>query len=82
MLVAGLVWIDLPRDEVFNYIIRALGKINATVMHADRTLYRVEGKSATAMMGFTFPFEIRLKTYLKGNILPKLTPFLYYRLYS
>jgi hypothetical protein len=69
MLLAGLVWIDLPRDEVFNYVIRTLGKMNATVMHADRTLYRIEGKSATAMTGFTFPFEIRLKTYLEANTL-------------
>src|SRR5919109_5177617 len=69
MLIAGLVWIDLPRDQVFDYVIEALGKVNAEVRHADRTLYRIEGKSATAMTGFTFPFEIWLKTYLKGNTL-------------
>jgi hypothetical protein len=69
MLVAGLVWIDLPRDEVFDYVIETLGKINAKVRHADRTHYRIEGKSAAAMTGFTFPFEIWLKTFLETNTL-------------
>jgi hypothetical protein len=69
MLVAGLVWIHLPRDEVFDYVIETLEKINANVMHADRKHYRIEGKSAAAMTGFTFPFEIRLKTYLETNTL-------------
>jgi hypothetical protein len=69
MLVAGLVWVDLPRDEVFDYVIGTLGKINAKARHADRTHYRIEGKSSTAMTGFTFPFEIWLKTYLETNTL-------------
>lgn len=69
MLVAGLVWIDLPRNEVFDYVIETLGKINAKVRHADRMHYRIEGKSAAAMTGFTFPFEIQLKTYLETNTL-------------
>jgi hypothetical protein len=69
MLVVGLLWIDLPRDEVFDYVIGTFEKINAKMMHADRTHYRIEGKSATAMTGFTFPFEIRLKTYLETNTL-------------
>ena len=65
MLVAGLVWIDLSRDEVFDYIIGTLGKINIKVKNADITHYRIEGKTATAMTGFTFPFEMRLKPYLE-----------------
>jgi hypothetical protein len=69
MLIVGLVSIDLPRDKALDYVIRTLGKINAKVMYADRTHYRIEGKSATAMTGFTFPFEIRLKTYLEANTL-------------
>jgi hypothetical protein len=69
MLVVGLAWIDLPRDEVFDYVIETLGKINAKLRHADRTHYRIEGKSATATTGFTFPFEIWLKTYLETNTL-------------
>ncbi len=69
MFVAGLVWIDLPKDEVFDYVVRTFEKINAKVMHADRTHYQIEGKSAAAMTGYTFPFEIRLKTYLEKNTL-------------
>jgi hypothetical protein len=69
MLVAGLVWIELPRDEAFDYVIDTLEKINAKVRHADRTLYRIEGKSATTMTGFTFPFEIWLKSLLETNTL-------------
>jgi hypothetical protein len=65
MLVAGLVWIDLSRDKVFDYVIGTLGKINVKVKNADITHYRIEGKTATAMTGFTFPFEIRLKPYLE-----------------
>jgi hypothetical protein len=65
MLVAGLVWIDLSRDEVFDYVIGTLGKINVKIKNADITHYRIEGKTATAMTGFTFPFEILLKTYLE-----------------
>jgi hypothetical protein len=49
MLVAGLVVVvDLPRDQVFDYLIRTLEKIKAEVKNADRTLYRIEGKSAAA----------------------------------
>ncbi len=59
----------LPRNELFDYVISTFEKINAKVMHADRTHYRIEGKSTTAMTGFTFPFEIRLETYLETNTL-------------
>jgi hypothetical protein len=69
MLEAGLVAVDLPRDKAFHYVIESLEKIKAEVKNADRTLYRIEGKSATAMTGFSFPFEIRLKPYLETNTL-------------
>jgi hypothetical protein len=49
MLVAGLVVVvDLPRDQVFDYLIRTLEKINVKVKNADITHYRIEGKSAAA----------------------------------
>jgi hypothetical protein len=69
MLEAGLVAIDLPREKAFLYVIAVLDKINAKVKTADRTTYLIEGKSATAMTGFNFPFEIRLKPYLEENTL-------------
>ena len=69
MFVAGLVWINLPRDDVFDHIIEILGKINVKIRHADRTHYQIECKSITAMTGFTFPFEIQLKIYLETNTL-------------
>jgi hypothetical protein len=69
MLEAGLVAIDLPRDKAFLYVIAILEKINAKVRNADRTTYLIEGKSATAMTGFSFAFEIRLKPYLEANTL-------------
>jgi hypothetical protein len=65
MLIVGLVWIDLSRDAVFDYVIGTLGKVNVKVKNVDITHYRIEGKTATAMTGFTFPFEIQLKTYLE-----------------
>jgi hypothetical protein len=69
MLEVGLVAVDLPRDKAFLYVITILEKINAKVKNADRTTYLIEGKSATAMTGFNFPFEIRLKPYLETNTL-------------
>lgn len=67
MLVAGLVAVDLPKDHVFDYVIDALEKINAKVRNADRTTYLIEGKSATAMTGFSFAFQIRVKPYPETN---------------
>ena len=69
MLEAGLVAVDLPREKAFLHIIGTLEKINAKVRNADRTAYLIEGRSATAMTGFNFPFEIRLKPYLERNTL-------------
>jgi hypothetical protein len=69
MLVAGLIWTESPRDEIFDYIISTLEKVNAKIMHADRTYYRIEGKSVTMVTEFAFPFEILLKTYLETNTL-------------
>ncbi len=69
MIVVGLAWIELPRDKVFDCLLGALGKVNSKMMQADRTHYRIEGKSATTATGFTFPFEILLKTYLDRNTL-------------
>jgi hypothetical protein len=69
MRVAGLVAVDLPRDKAYFYVIAILEKINAKIRNADRTTYLIEGKSATAMTGFNFPFEIRLKPYLETNTL-------------
>jgi hypothetical protein len=67
MLVAGLVAVDLPKDHVFDYVIDALEKINAKVRNADRTTYLIEGKTATAMTGFSFAFQIRVKPYPETN---------------
>ena len=69
MPVAGLIWTESPRDEIFDYIIGTLEKVNAKIMHADRTYYRIEGKSVTMVTEFAFPFEILLKTYLETNTL-------------
>jgi hypothetical protein len=69
MRVAGLVVVDLPREKAFLYVVAILDKINAKVKNADRTTYLIEGKRATAMTGFNFPFEIRLKPYLEENTL-------------
>jgi hypothetical protein len=69
MLVAGLMAVGLTRDKALDYVIAILEKINAKVRNADRTTYLIEGKSATAMTGFSFPFEIRLKPYLETNTL-------------
>jgi hypothetical protein len=67
MLVAGLVAVELPKDHVFDYVIDTLDKINAKVKNADRTTYLIEGKSATAMTGFSFAFQIRVKPYPETN---------------
>jgi hypothetical protein len=69
MLVAGIVAVDLPRETALDDVIRTLEKINAKVRHVDRSTYSIEGKSASAMTGLSFPFQIRLKPYLEMNTL-------------
>lgn len=61
--------VDVPREEALDYVIKTLEKINAKVRHADRSTYSIEGKSASAITGVSFPFQIRLKPYLETNTL-------------
>ncbi len=59
--------VDVPREEALDYVIKTLEKMKAEVRHADRSTYLIEGKSASAITGVSFPFQIRLKPYLETN---------------
>jgi hypothetical protein len=68
-LVGGIVGVGVPREEALDYVIKTLEKMKAEVRQADRSTYSIEGKSASAITGVSFPFQIKLKPYLKTNTL-------------